>query len=74
MNQLLIVQEEEEARRRKISKKRLGGQLRYILFRLLYLSHLHVLVLISNLYRVSESLEKVLRHRQFFSQHLLTVR
>ena len=76
MNQLLIVQEEEEeeARRRKNSKKRLGGQLRYILFRLLYLSHLHVLVLISNLYRVSESLEKVLRHRQFFSQHLLTVR
>ena len=75
MNQLLIVQEEEEeARRRKNSKKRLGGQLRYILFRLLYLSHLHVLVLIPNLYRVSESLEKVLRHRQFFSQHLLTVR
>lgn len=74
MNQLLIVQEEEEARRRKISKKRLGGQLRYILFRLLYLSHLHVLVLISNLYRDSESLEKVLRHHQFFSQHLLTVR
>ena len=76
MNQLLIVQEEEEARRRKISKKRLGGQLRYILFRLLYLSHLHVLVLISNLYRDrdSESIEKVLRHRQFFSQHLLTVR
>lgn len=43
MNQLLIVQEEEEeAIRRKNSKKRLGGLLRYILFRLLYLSYLSI--------------------------------
>lgn len=72
MNQLLIVQEEEEeARRRKNSKKRLGGQLRYILFRLLYLSYLSIDF---KFIESHESLENVLRHRQFFSQNLLTVR